>query len=165
MILLSQTPYVETIVKRFGLEESYDISTPLDPNVVLSKSMAPDTEDGKKKMRKIPYLAGVGSLMYASMATRPDITFAVNWLSQFSSNPGPAHWTAVQRVIRYLHRTKDIRLILGGKDPIVLTGYTNSDHASDVDTRRSTSGYVYTLRLGAISWSSKRQPTVTTSST
>jgi hypothetical protein len=161
-ISLSQAAHVKTITKCFRLEESYGISTPLDPNIVLSKSMAPDTEEGKRKMRRIPYLSGIGSLMYTSMATRPNITFAVNRLSQFGSNPGPVHWMAVKHVIRYLHGTKDVKLILSGKNHITLTGYTDSDRASNINTCRLTSGYAYALGLGTISWSSKRQPTIIT---
>jgi hypothetical protein len=101
-------------VRRFGLEDSYGVSTPLDPNVVLSKEMCPKSEKMRQSMQHIPYLAGVGSLMYASMATRPDITYTMNKLSQYGSNPGHGHWTAVLHVLRYLHGTQEIILTLGG---------------------------------------------------
>ena len=64
-------------------------------------------------MRNIPYQEAVGSLMYAVVATRPDIAYAVSYLARFMSNPGRAHWEAVKRVIRYLKGTKDAKLILG----------------------------------------------------
>ena len=115
-------------------------------------------------MLGIPYLAGIGSLMYASMATRPDITYATNKLSQFNADPGLPHWTALQQVFRYLKWTRDFVLTLGGIAKPQLTGYTDSDYAGCTDTWRSTSGYVFTLGCGPISWSSKRQPIVTTSS-
>ena len=115
-------------------------------------------------MMGIPYLAAIGSLMYASMGTRPDITFAVQHLSQFSSNPGMAHWTAAQRVIRYLNTTKVAKLTLGGRQPIILRGWTDADWAANTDDRKSISGYAFTLGSGAISWSAKKQPTVATSS-
>jgi hypothetical protein len=102
-ITLSQVAYIDKIVRRFGLEESYRISTPLDPNVVLSKDLCPQMDAGCREMKKIPYLVGVGSLMYASMATRPDITYTTKKLSQFSANPGPGDWTAVLQVRYYLH--------------------------------------------------------------
>ena len=103
-------------------------------------------------------------LMYASMVTRPDITYATNKLSQFNADPGLPHWTALQRVFRYLKKTRNFALTLGGAAKPQLIGYTDSDYAGCTDTRRSTSGYVFTLRCGSISWSSKRQPIVTTSS-
>jgi hypothetical protein len=77
----------------------------MDSDVKLSKTLGPDSEAEKRRMSKIPYLAAIGSLMYASMGTRPDITFAVQHLSQFSLNPGQAHWMAAQRVIHYLNAT------------------------------------------------------------
>ena len=163
-ISLSQKGFIDTILKRFRMENSYGVSTPLDPDVVLSKSMSPTSEEEKQRMKSIPYLAGVGSLMYASLATRPDITFATNRLSQFNSNPGQAHWTALLRVLRYLKHTRNYVLVLGGQEKITLEGYTDSDYAGCVDTRRSTSGYAFTLGCGSISWSSKRQAIVTTSS-
>ena len=95
IILLSQTAYINTILKHFHMTNSHGISTPLNPNVVLSTTMSPTLEEAKQKTKGILYLTGVGSLMYASMATCPDITFATNHLSQFNSNPGLPHWTAL----------------------------------------------------------------------
>ena len=77
------------------MTDAYGVLTPLDPNVVLSTTMSSSTKQQKAAMQKIPYLAGVGSLMYASMATCPDITLTTNKLSQFNSNPGLPHWTAL----------------------------------------------------------------------
>jgi Reverse transcriptase (RNA-dependent DNA polymerase) len=162
-IFLYQRAFINTILKRFSMEDSYGVSTPLDPNVVLSKSMSPTSDEEKNHMKRIPYLAGVRSLMYASLATRPDITFVTNKLSQFNSNPGRAHWTALQRVLRYLKHTRNHVLVLGGQGEITLEGYTDSDYAGCVDTHWSTSGYAFTLGCGSISWSLKRQAIVTTS--
>ena len=78
------------------MDDSYTISTPLDPNVMLDKSMLPQSDEEWKKMKGIPYLAGVGSLMYASMATQPNITYATNKLSQFNTHPGLPRWMALQ---------------------------------------------------------------------
>ena len=75
-------------------------------------------------MLGIPYLAGIGSLMYASMATRPDITYATNKLSQFNADPGLPHWTALQQVFHYLKQTRNFVLTLGGIAKPQLTGYT-----------------------------------------
>jgi hypothetical protein len=69
------------------MKDSYGVTTPLDPNVILSKLMSPTSDDEKAHIKKVPYLASVGSLMYVSLATQPDITFATNKLSQCNSNP------------------------------------------------------------------------------
>ncbi len=85
-------------------------------------------------------------------------------MSQFNTNPGPAHWTAAQRVIRYLYATKHKSLVLGGST-INLEGWVDSDWGACVDLCRSISGYAFSLGAGLVSWSSKKQPTVATSST
>lgn len=100
--------------------------------------------------------------MYASVATRPDITFAVSSLARFSQNPGPAHWTALKRVFAYLKGTRDFWLTLGGRDPHLI-GFADADGMSQ-ETRRPISGYTYLIG-GSISWSSKRQDIVTLSTT
>jgi hypothetical protein len=94
----------------------------------------------------------------------PDISFAVQQLSQYASNPGRQHWEAAKHVIRYLKGTRDHSLVLGGKGDIKLTGSTDSDWANDPDRRRSISGYLFTLGGGVISWSSRKQQTVAASS-
>jgi hypothetical protein len=122
-------------------------------------------------MSKVPYQSAVGALMYAMLGTRPDIAFAVTKLSQFSQNPGPAHWKALKRVLRYLKGTLDYQLTYRGtsKSPRIdtfptLTGYCDADWGSDIDDRRSVTGYAFILAGAAISWQAKKQPTVALSS-
>ena len=100
--------------------------TPLDPHVILSKDLGPTSDEEKLRMKKIPYLTTMGSIMYAAMATRPNIAFTVQHLSQFNSNPGNAHWMAVQHTIPYLYATRNRTLILGSLE-ITLTGWVDSD--------------------------------------
>jgi hypothetical protein len=132
------------------------ITTPMETS---SRLMPADPSyEADPKFRK-QYQSAVGSLMYAMLGTRPDLAFAVSVISRFSSNPTNAHWSAVKRVFRYIASTLDMGLVFRGElQP--LEGYTDSDWAGDQDTRRSTSGYVFNLGSAAISWSSKRQPTV-----
>jgi hypothetical protein len=105
------------------------------------------------------YQSAVGSLMYAMLGTRPDIAFAISVVSRYTSNPTTQHQTAVKRVFRYLRGSVNLRLTFRG-DLTFLAGYTDADWAGDRNTRRSTSGYIFNVGSGAISWSSKRQPTV-----
>ncbi|XP_070022286.1 secreted RxLR effector protein 161-like [Nicotiana sylvestris] len=123
---------------------------PFRHGISLSKDQSPKTTDEIGKMKPVPYASAVGSLMYAMLCTRPDIYFAIDMVSRFQSNPGREHWTAVKHIIKYLKRTRDYMLVYhsGVLAPI---GYTNSDFQSDRDSRKSTSGYVFTLRGGAIS--------------
>ena len=97
--------------------------------------------------------------MYDMLCTRPDIAFATGLVSRYQSNPGPKHWKAVKRILRYLKGTSSYALCYQGMD-LQLRGYTDADHGQDKDGRKSTSGYVFTLGSGAVSWSSKKQTCV-----
>jgi hypothetical protein len=103
--------------------------------------------------------------MYAMVCTRPDIANAVGNLSKYCEDPSQLHWIAAKRVLRYLVTTKSTKLTFGLHGDQGLVGYADADWASDIDTRRSTTGYVYKLFGTAISWKSQRQHTVATSST
>ena len=111
-----------------------------------------------------PYATLVGALLFLSITTRPDIAFSVGVLSRFMSCPTTAHWTAAKGVLRYLVDKADMGITFRGSDTTIY-GFCDADYAADVDTRRSTTGYVFMLNGGAITWSSKRQPTVAASTT
>ena len=113
-ILLSQHSYLESIIRRFGCEELKPVSTPMDPSMKLHSSQAPSTGAESVKMHHVPYREAVGSLMYASLATRPDISYAVSTASRFPSNPGVPHWDAVKHIYKYLIGTKILKLTYGG---------------------------------------------------
>jgi len=115
-------------------------------------------------MKRVPYASAVGSLMYAMVCTRPDIAHAVGTVSRFLSNPGREHWNAVKWILRYLCGTTSLRLCFGGDKP-TLVGYTDSDMAGDIDSRKSTSGYLIKFAGGAVAWQSKLQRCVALSTT
>jgi hypothetical protein len=147
---ISQTQYVKKILERFRMADSHPCGSPLDPNVKLIKT----PED---KQYDIPeYQAAIGSLMYTAIGTWPDISFAVQTLSQFMSNPNPTHWTAVKRVFRYLNGTRNLGITYG-------TG-GDADWGTNPNDRKSISGMVFLALGGPISWTSKKQPTVALSS-
>jgi hypothetical protein len=120
-------------------------------------------------MKSYPYQGLIGTEMYAMLGTRPDIAFAVGKLSQFNANPGKVHWDQAIHLLRYLAGTKDYCLEFNGKSnedmSSLILGYTDSDWAGDIDTRRSTSGYVFLMCGGAVSWSSRLQASPALSST
>ena len=115
-------------------------------------------------MSKVSYTSVIGSLMYAMVCTRPDIAHAVGVVSRYMSNPGKQHWEAVKWILRYLKSTLGTSLCFTGAD-MKLTSYVDFDLASDVDTRKSTTGYVYTLGGTAVSWVSRLQKIVALSTT
>jgi hypothetical protein len=169
-LVLRQSKYIKDVLEKFGMHDCKPISTPMDVGSKLSKSMCPQTEDECKAMLNIPYRNAVGSLMYAMVATRPDIAVAVGAVSQYLNNPGIEHWKAVKRIFRYLKGTYDSGLELGGPelpDPnnIKLSGFCDADWGGNLDDRKSTTGYAFNVGSGSISWNSKKQPTVALSST
>ena len=154
-VSLSQSHYVEKVLSRFGYSDYKPISTPYDASVILRKN--------KRIMRdQLRYSQIIGSLMYLASATRPDISFAVSKLSRFVSNPGDDHWYALERVMRYLKGTMDYGIHYTGY-PRVLEGYSDSNWISDADEIKATSGYVFTLGGGAVSWKSCKQTILTRS--
>ncbi|WAO96990.1 Retrovirus-related Pol polyprotein from transposon TNT 1-94 [Fusarium falciforme] len=158
-ISLSQTTYLEKILRDFGMDQCAPNATP----VATSKFGEPDPDYKATDKLKQWYAKAIGSLMYLMLGTRPDIAFAVSLCSRHLGNPTNEHQTAVKRIFRYLKGSHNLELVYQGKLQPLL-GYTDSDWAGDQETRKSTSGYVFNLGTGAISWSSKRQRTVALSS-
>jgi hypothetical protein len=164
VIEINQSKYVEDVLKRFNMENSKPAATPMQAGVRLTKGMSPSTEEEIQEMEDIPYQSAIGSLMYAMLGTRPDLSYAVGALSQYSSKPGKEHWRAVKWTLRYLKGSIGYRLQYrrnGGP----LQGYSDADWAGNLDDRRSTTGYVFLLGGASISWGSKKQPTVALSTT
>lgn len=170
-ITIRQTHFILTALDRFGMAGCAPASTPMDLNVRLVKE--PEDAD-LSEMKDVPYQAAIGTLMYAALGTRPDISYAVQTLSQFSSRPGPAHWTAVKRVFRYLKGSLDYGITYGRKgEPRTqayyknfrLEGYTDADWGANPVDRRSISGYTFLIGGGLVAWSSKKQAVVALSST
>ncbi|KAI4357436.1 hypothetical protein L6164_001384 [Bauhinia variegata] len=161
---LSQEKYIEKVLQRFHMNKAKAVSTPLANHFKLSTRHAPSNDDEKARMQHIAYRPAVGSLMYAMVCTRPDIAHAVGVVSRFLSNPGREHWNAVKWIMRYLRGSSSLKLCFGIGE-LVLHGYTDSDLAGDVDTRKSTSGYLVTFAGGAVAWQSKLQKCVALSTT
>ncbi|XP_031283358.1 secreted RxLR effector protein 161-like [Pistacia vera] len=117
-------------------------------------------------MESVPYANAVGSVMYAMISTRPDLSFAISMLSRFMSNPGAEHWTTLKWVIKYINSTLWFGLEYGKRDiSLDLIGFVDSDFAGDKDTKKSTTSYYFTLGGNYISWKSQLQPIVDLSST
>src|SRR5687768_11411370 len=109
--------------------------------------MCPSTDEEKAKVKDIPYESLVGSLLYASLGTRPDIAHAVNEISKFVKNPGYDHWLAAKRILCYIKGTVNKSLVFEAKDSLSegilnICAYSDSNWAGDIDDRRSTTGYV-----------------------
>ncbi|RVW85369.1 Retrovirus-related Pol polyprotein from transposon TNT 1-94 [Vitis vinifera] len=153
---LSQSEYVKKVLSRFNMNEAKPVSTPLGSHFKLSKEQSPKTEEERDHMSKVPYASAIGSLMYAMVCTRPDIAHAVGVVSRFMSRPGKQHWEAVKWILRYLKGSLDTCLCFTGAS-LKLQGYVDADFAGDIDSRKSTTGFVFTLGGTAISWTSNLQ--------
>jgi len=130
-ISLMQTTYIETILNRFSLSDAKPYTMPIVPGAIYSKSDAPADATEAAYMAKVPYREAVGSLMYAAVATRPDITFAISTLSQFLENPGHVHWEAIKRIFQYLASTKTHALTYGNEHHDLI-GFTDCYTAAGV---------------------------------
>ena len=141
------------------MQNAKPVSTPLAIHFKLSKEMHPKIQEEIKYMSKVPYSSEVGNLMYGMVCTRPDISHAVGVVSRYMNNPGKEHWKAVQWILRYLRGTTSHALCFVCSNT-VLQGYVDADMAGDKDSRRSTTGYVFTVGGTTISWISKLQHVV-----
>ncbi|GKB86563.1 retrovirus-related pol polyprotein from transposon TNT 1-94 [Tanacetum coccineum] len=163
-IWLSQKSYVKKILQRFNMQDCKPISTPFATNIKLSSKMSPSSEKERMEMSRVPYASAVGSLMFAMICTRPDIAHAVGVVSRYMAEPGKKHWEAVKRILRYIKGTSDVALCYG-ESGLTVKGYVDSDYAGDLDGSKSTTGYVFTLSGGTVSWVSKLQSVVAMSTT
>jgi hypothetical protein len=152
------------MLEDFTMEECKVAKTPGDTSNKLSKEMCPSNSEEIQEMKDIPYREAVGSLNFAAVTCRPDISFAVGQVSQYLNNPGKPYWTAVKRILRYLKGTKQEGITLGFK-PSPLTGFCDSDYAGNTDNRKSTSGFLFTFFGGVIAWASRTQKVTALSST
>jgi hypothetical protein len=164
LIGLSQSTYIDKVLTRFHMEESKRGLVPMSTGIFLSKDMCPKSQDERKKMAQIPYASAVGSIMYAMICTRPDVSYALSICSRYQADPGEKHWMAVKNILKYLRRTKDAFLVYGDGE-LRVTGFTDASFQTDRDDHRSQSGYMFCLNNGAVSWKSSKQDTVADSTT
>jgi hypothetical protein len=155
-LFLSQRQYLLDILDRAGMRDCKPCSTPVDSHSKLSADGTPVTDPSH-------YRSIAGALQYLTF-TRPDIAFAVQQVCLFMHDPREHHLTAMKRILRYLQGSHDLGLHLFPSAPLDLTVYSDADWAGCPDTRRSTSGYAVFLGDNLVSWSSKRQTTVSRSS-
>ncbi|KAK9025215.1 hypothetical protein V6N11_065111 [Hibiscus sabdariffa] len=162
---LSQSTYIDKVLKWFSMEESKRGFLPMRHGISLSKEMCPSTPQERERMSQIPYASAIGSIMYAMICTRPDLSYALSMTSRYLENPGEGHWTAVKNILKYLRRTKDVFLVYGGEEELRIKGYTDASFQTDKDDSRSQSGFVFCLNGGAVSWKSSKQDTIADSTT
>ncbi|CAM8913901.1 unnamed protein product [Rhodiola kirilowii] len=154
-LALTQSHYIEKVLKKFKYLDCHSVTTPFDS----SKHLLPNKGD---PVSQLEYSRVIGSLMYAMTSTRPDIAFAVGKLSRYTSNPSVDHWQAVHRILQYLKGTMNLGLVYS-KFPSVIEGFSDAIWISNEEHHSSTSGWVFLLGGGAISWASKKQTCISSS--
>lgn len=156
---INQVKYIEKILTRFSMTESKNAPTPM-PTAALTE------QNGgiPRVSTATPYREAIGSLMYLMICTRPDIAYAVGRLAQHAERPSIEHWKLAKRVIQYVKGTQYLSLTYHRQKEMRAVGYCDSDWGGCLETRKSTEGYVFFLGGGAVSWRSKKQPVIATSS-
>jgi hypothetical protein len=159
-LLLTQQKYIKDLMTRTNMAAAKGVSTPMLPSDKLSLNGGePLSAEDTTRYRSV-----VGALQYLSL-TRPDISFCVNRVCQFLSASTTTHWTAVKRILRYVHDTSDMGLCITRSNANLLSAFSDADWAGNPDDRRSTGGYAIFLGNNLVSWSSRKQPTISRSST
>ncbi|CCA67899.1 hypothetical protein PIIN_01770 [Serendipita indica DSM 11827] len=165
-IALSQPAYIQKLLEDYNMTDCTPSPTPMPDGLRLSAEMSPKTAEQKERMKSIPYREAVGRLLYLSIATRPDISYAVGVLCRYNSNPGEQHWNAAKHVLRYLKGSQDLKLIYSPTSSTDLfTAHSDADLSGNPDNSRSTGGYVLSVGSGAVMWGSRLQKHVSLSST
>ncbi|XP_020578757.1 uncharacterized protein LOC110023608 [Phalaenopsis equestris] len=155
-IFISQEGYAREILKKFKMENSQSIKTPVECGVKLSQF------DEGKRIDPIFFKSLVGSLRYLT-CTRPDILYAVGLVSRYMETPTVTHLKTAKRIMRYIKGTIDFGLFYSSSNNFKLVGYSDSDWAGDMDDIKSTTGFVFFIGDTAFTWMSKKQPIVTLS--
>lgn len=155
-ITIDQKDFIDVILKRFNMQNCKPSDTPMEKDLKLEKA--------KSFCTKYPYQELLGALMYLCVLTRPDIAFAISFLSQYNKCFDETHWKHLKRILKYLSKTKNFGLKYV-KEDCSLVGYVDADWASCVINRKSYTGFVFKLSGGAISYESRKQKTVALSST
>ena len=163
ILRLSKESYIEKVLNRFGIKDCSSRDTPITKGDKFSLTQCPKNNLEIEEMQKIPYTSVMGSLMYAPVCTRSDIAFIVGMLGRYMSNPGVDNWKEAKREIRYLKRTKDFMLTYRRSDSLEIFGYSDSNFAGCQDSKRSTSGYVFMLSRGVISWRNAKHTLIASS--
>jgi len=160
-ITISQRDHIRKLLEFSGLKAAKPRNTPMEPNTkyVSSPENHSTGETFKAKYRKL-----IGSLLYISQNTRPDITYSVNYLSRFQNNPNEDHYVGVKRIIRYLSGTLDYGLLYGKNMNEELCGYTDASWGEDIEDRKSTTGYCFMICGKIVQWRSCKQSIIALSS-
>lgn len=186
-VSLKQSRFIATVLERFGMSKCNGVSTPMEPRAQLrtalrsctgSSGVSSSSSQQSIGEAALPSLLSsedqrryqgiVGSLMYLAVASRPDLAFTVSILSKFNASANTEHMVAAKRALRYIRYTMDLGIQYTKAIPSVnsaLHGYSDADWAGDLEDRKSTTGYLFLVANGAVSWQARKQSIVALSTT
>jgi len=153
-IWISQTAYTNRMLEKFGMINCKPRSILLPVRFFLLSNDGLDTKEGKKEIKGVPYQEALGLLMWLQVATRPDLSFAINLLSCYAGNPGRAHWEVMKYRIAYVKGTAEYRITYYCGSSLQPVGFTDLDFTNDKDTQCLTNGHVFYVG-GPVSWSTE----------
>lgn len=156
---LSQEHYIDNLLKKFRMENCKTSNTPMEHNLKLSNTIG-------EELTSKPYKTLIGCLMYLMLCMRRDLSYSISYFSRFQICATDEHWEYLKRVLKYLQKTKTLKLTFDSTlDAGVLEGYVDADWANDTTDRKSTTGFIFKLFGGTVSWVSRKQNCVCLSST
>ena len=164
-LILSQRKYIEKVLRTFGIQDAKAVVTPTSSQFKLQSLTEKEWKEEAANTEKIPYTSVVGSLMYAMVGSRPDLGFSAGYVCRFMSKPGRDHWSAVKWDLRYLQGAMNSDLTFKKHSTLQVEGYSDSDYATDMDKRRSVTGYAFKFTGNTVSWKSCLQSVVALSTT
>lgn len=168
-IRLDQERYIKDVLKKFNMFDCKGIATPLEIKQKEKKggsdTTSPENEHEEEILHDVPYQSVIGSLMYLCVWTRPDIAYAISYLSQFNNKPTASKWKEVKRVLRYLQGSAAKKIVFKNEENNTIMAYADADWAGCKLDRKSFTGFIFKLSDGPIVWESRKQRTVAMSST
>jgi hypothetical protein len=163
-LFMDQKKMINDMAETFNMKGTKGTNIPMPHGTILTKDMAPETEEEKRDMEDVPFKSLIGSLLYVARVTRPDVMFAVSFLSRFSSNPGRKHWTVAQGILKYLIGTSEMGLMYRKGNwkgmRLDIDSWPDSSYADDREKGKSTYGHVSYLNECAFAWQSTLSRTV-----
>ena len=155
MIWLTQQLYWEHVISCFNLKNVVLRNIPLPTGIALDSNMSLKTESKKWEMKDKPYCPILGSIIWGQLITWPDLSFSVSLLARFQANPGIEHWKALLHIIGYIKNTFNHGLTYSQDFDLTPSAFIDDDYGGCRDTCYLTSGYVFTMAVGTVTWSSK----------
>ena len=148
---MSQETYIKKVLERFQMKDCSPSPSPIMKGDRFSLDQCPKNYLEREQMRDISYASAIGSLMCAQVCTIPDIAYVIGVLGRYHSNPTVDHWKAAKKVMCYLQGTKHFMLMYKQIGYLEVIDYSDADFIGCVDSRKSTSGYIFILAGGAMS--------------